>query len=139
MIDMDNPTIVYCGAIFDGDDTYVSIVGRVMKLVGAGLVTLKKCGDFVEMILMRDFNGVLEHDYVLRSPFCPIRLLDNRGELCRILLEANFLDTDNGNKLYVNMFNGLEMALTVFKMKDRFGLLSKSFSELELKLMLRGF
>lgn len=68
-----------------------------------------------------------------------MQLVDNKGELCRILLEANFLDTDTGNKLYVNMFNGLEMTLSMFKKKDKFGILSKSFPELEIKLALRGF
>lgn len=58
MMSREEPAILYTVGCFEIDNQYVSLTNRVMKLVGANCVTLKKCGKFVEMILTRDFHDL---------------------------------------------------------------------------------
>lgn len=74
---------------------------------------------------------------VVFGPMFSPSMVESLSDMCKLFVEANFLDTVNGNKLFFEMY-GFNVDVDTLKKKDEFGLLSKSFSELENKLNLHG-
>lgn len=139
MKDLCEPRIIRIDDFSDATERFGVIVRRVMNVVGADIVAFCEIDGYLSMSLRKkpvDGDNVPTPTVVFGPLFSP-SMVESLSDMCRMFIEVNFLDTDNGNKLFSEMY-GFNVAVDALKKKDRFGLLSKSFSELEIKLSLQG-
>lgn len=139
MKDLCELTIIRTDDFSNVTEKFGLIVRRVMNVVGADTVVFCEIDGYLSMSLMKNpVEGIYDPtSAVVLGPLFSTSMVETLPDMCRLFLEANFLDTDNGNKMFSEMY-GFNVAVVALKKKDAFGLLSKSFSELEIKLSLQG-
>lgn len=128
---LEDTSIVGVDDLKNYNGKYGTLVKRVMRVVGADVVQFRIYDIALSVYIAKGQEVILE------GPFLTMENFGDVEGLFEKFLEAMFIDNEEENKIH--RMTCLDLWLHQRKFDDKYGILSKSFSELDIKLTILGF